>query len=116
MAVGGHWLEVHWLAGEDDWLELCWVAAEGDWLEVRWVAGAEFGSSWPKLLVASSFWIDKMWIDASGTDTELLWSPMSSFLMILVEIIHSSSATSSVSDHLLHFQCISLIIAFNWVH
>ena len=81
-AAAGNWLAVRWLAG-GDWLEVHWVTGEGDWLEVCWVAGAEFGSSWPKVLVSSSFWVDKMWIDASGTDMELLWSPISSFLMIL---------------------------------
>ena len=47
-----------------------WVAEEGDGLDVAWLAGAEFGSSWPKVLVSSSFWVEKMWIDASETDRE----------------------------------------------
>ena len=72
LAEEGDWLEVRWVVGEGDWLEVRWVVGEGDWLEVRWVAGAEFRSSWSKVLVSSSFWVDKMWIDASGTDTELL--------------------------------------------
>ena len=58
----------------------------GDWLTVRWVATSEFSSLWPKVSVSSLFWVNKKWIDTSGTDTELLWSPNSSFLMILVEI------------------------------
>ena len=100
--AAGDWLGVRWLVG-GDWLEVCWVAGEGDWLEVRWVEGAEFGSSWPKALVSSLFWVDKMWIDASGTDTELLWSPISPFLMILVEITDSSSATNFVSESFIIF-------------
>ena len=44
----------------------------------------------------------KMWIDASGIDTDLLWSPISSFLMILVEITDSSSA-NSVSESFIMF-------------
>ena len=44
-----------------------------------------------------------MWIDAFGTDTELLWSPISSFLMILVEITDSSSAANYVSESLIIF-------------
>ena len=44
-----------------------------------------------------------MWIDVSGTDTKLLWSPISSFLMILVEITDSSSATNSVSESFIIF-------------
>ena len=44
-----------------------------------------------------------MWIDASGIETELLWSLISSFLKILVEITDSSSATNSVSESL-YFQ------------
>ena len=70
VATAGDWLVVRWLAGEGDGLEVRWVAGEGDWSEVRWVAGTEFRSSWPKVLVSSSFWIDKMWIDASGTYTD----------------------------------------------
>ena len=69
MLAGGDWLAVRWLAGEGNWLEVRWVAEEGDWLEVSWVTGAEFVSSWPKVSVSSTFWVDKMWIDASGTDT-----------------------------------------------
>ena len=44
----------------------------------------------------------KMWIDSSGTHTELLWLPISSFLMILVEITDSSSA-NSVSESFIMF-------------
>ena len=50
------------------------MAEEGDWLEVGQVAGAKFGSSGLKVSVSSSFWVDKMWIEVSGTDTELIWS------------------------------------------
>ena len=60
LAEEGDWLEVRWVVGEGDWLEVRWVVGEGDWLEVRWVAGAELGSSWSKVLVSSSFWVDKM--------------------------------------------------------
>ena len=85
----GDWSEVRLVTTTaGDWLTVHWVAPAGDWLEVRWVAGTEFGSSWPKVLVSLSFWIEKMWIDASGTETELLWSPISSFQMIL--LIHDS--------------------------
>ena len=44
-----------------------------------------------------------MWIDACGTDTRLLWSPISSFPMILVEITDSSSATNTVSESIIVF-------------
>ena len=44
-----------------------------------------------------------MWIDASGTDAELFWSSISSFLIILVEITDSSAATNSVSDSFIIF-------------
>ena len=44
-----------------------------------------------------------MWIDASATDTELLWSPISSFLLILVEITDSSSAIKSQSESFIIF-------------
>ena len=69
-AAAGDWLAVCWVEGEGDWLEVCWVAGEGDWLEVCWVARAEFASSWPRVSVSSSFLVEKMWIDASGTDME----------------------------------------------
>ena len=102
VAAAGDWLKLRWVAAASDWLvvrslaeegaslEVGWVAGEGNWLEVCWVAGAEFRSSWPKVSVSSLFWADKMWIDASGADAELLWSPISSFLMMLVEISDSS--------------------------
>ena len=80
--VAGDWFVVRWLAGEHDWLEVRWVVGKGDWLEVNWVAGAEFSLSWPKVSVSSSFWVGKIWIDACWSDTELLWSLISSFLMI----------------------------------
>ena len=103
VAAAGDWSAVRWLAGEDDRLEKRWDAGEVDWLEVRWVAGAEFSSSWPKVSVSSSFWASKMLIDTFGTDTELFWSPTSSFLMLSVEITDSSSATKSVSESLVIF-------------
>ena len=67
------------------------------------MAGAEFGSSWPKVSVSCSFWVDKMCINAYGTNTELLWSPISSFIIILVEITDPSLATSSVSESFIIF-------------
>ena len=39
-----------------------------------------------------------MWIHVSETDTEQLYSPIFSFLMILIEITDSFSATNSVSE------------------
>ena len=71
--VGGvnfdDWSEVRLVTtAAGDWLEVCWVAGEGDWLEVCWVARAEFASSWPRVSISSPFLVDKMWIDASGTD------------------------------------------------
>ena len=101
--AAGDWLAVRWSAGEGDWLEVCWVAGEGDRLKVRWVAGAEFGLSWHKVSVYSSFWVDKIWIDAFGANTELLWSPISYFLMILVDITDSTSATNPVSESFIIF-------------
>ena len=68
VVAAGDLLAVRWLAGEGDWLEVRWVTGEGDWLEIGWVAGAESSSSWSKVSVLSSLWVDKMWIDASGTD------------------------------------------------
>ena len=65
VAAADDWLAVHWLAGEGDWFEVRWVTGEGDWLEIRWIEGAEFGSSWPKVSVSSSFWVDKIWIHSS---------------------------------------------------
>ena len=69
--AAGDWLVIRWVAAAGDWLAVRWVAGEGDRLEVHWKAGAEIGSSWPKESLSSLLWVDKMWIDASGTDTEL---------------------------------------------
>ena len=98
VAAAGDWLAVRWLTGEGDWLEVRWVAKEGAWFEVHQVAAAEFDSSWPKSSVSSSIWVDKVWIYTSGNASELLWSPISSVLMILIKFTNSSSATNSVSE------------------
>ena len=110
--AAGDWLAVRWSAGEGDWLEVCWVAGEGDRLKVRWVAGAEFGLSWPKVSVYSSFWVDKIWIDAFGANT------------LVTDLLFSNDISRYYWFNFSYKSCIriihyifnaSVVITFNWV-
>ena len=117
VAAAGGILAVHWMAGESNGLEVCWMTGESNWLDLHSFAGeGNWSEEWQEqhlvhadlkyqfhFCLYKTFCVYKMYIDASGTDRELLGSPISSFLIILVEITDSSSATNSVSESFIIF-------------
>ena len=109
--AAGDWSAVRWVAAACDWFTVRWVAEEGDWFEVRWVPGAEFGSSWPKVSVSSSFWVDKTWIHDPGTDKLVTDFFFSSDISRDYCFIFSSKFCIRI----IHYIFNASLTAFNWL-